>query len=169
LWNAEEYSNVIDNLSDIREVMDVFKYLSLVKEGTDAVRTKNAMEDGDDNDKDGVGGNAKNKKKKRSRRFDRDYYRTCVSQGLHAISYQFVLSPFRAGIKLEDNHTLPNGFNWDKVLAGEKATVEYDVGDTTWPISSCRHNNNRHRLMAKMGIEMEMEMEMMDDHWNPKN
>jgi Transcriptional accessory protein len=94
--------------------MDVYRYLTLVKEGTDAVRSKNALEDSQDQNK------------KRSRRFDRDYYRTCVSQGLRAITYQFALSPFRAGIKLQDNMTRVDGFSWDKILPGEDSE---DMGD----------------------------------------
>jgi transcription elongation factor SPT6 len=120
LWNAEDYKRYVTNLKDHRQVMDVYKYLSLIKEGTDAVRTKNALTVGE------------NDKKKRSRRFDRDYYRTCVSQGLRAISYQFALSPFRAGIKLEDNMTLAGGFNWDKNIAGESTDDMYDVGPRKW-------------------------------------
>ena len=89
--------------------MDVYKYLGLIKEGTDAIRTKNALVDNE------------RSKKKRSRRFDRDYYRTCVSQGLRSITYKFALSPFRAGIKFEDNLNLPDGFNWDKTIPGENS------------------------------------------------
>lgn len=114
LWNTLDYKRYVASQNDYREVMDVYRYLTLVKEGTDAVRSKNALVDSEDQNK------------KRSRRFDRDYYRTCVSQGLRAITYQFALSPFRAGIKLQDNMTRVDGFSWDKVLPGEDSE---DMGD----------------------------------------
>jgi len=57
--------------------------------------------------------------RKRSRRFNRDYYRTCVADGLRAIAYQFMLPPFRAGIKLEDTLTTGSIFNYEKALPGE--------------------------------------------------
>lgn len=113
LWNADDYKNYVAGLTDYRQIMDVHKYLTLVKEGTDALRNKNLLSDKGDG-------------KKYSRRFDRDYYRTCVSQGLRAITYQFALSPFRAGIKLQDNMTRPDGFSWDRVLPGDNAD---DIGD----------------------------------------
>ncbi len=112
LWNARDYEGYVSSLKDHRQIMDVYRYLSLIKEGTDAIRTKNAL------------GDSESIKKKRSRRFDRDYYRTCVSQGLRSIAYKFALSPFRAGIKLHDNMTLSEGFNWDKLVPGDD-----DVGD----------------------------------------
>jgi transcription elongation factor SPT6 len=120
LWNELDYKQYVANLTDHRQVMDVYKYLSLIKEGTDAIRTKNAL------------ASDANEKKKRSRRFDRDYYRTCVSQGLRAITYQFALSPFRAGIKFVDNTTLNGGFNWDKTIAGENADDMDMMGPRKW-------------------------------------
>lgn len=107
LWNAQDYEGYVTSLKDYRQILDVYRYLSLIKEGTDAIRSKNAL------------ANDESAKKKRSRRFDRDYYRTCVSQGLRSITYKFALSPFRAGIKLEDNMALSEGFNWDKVVPGD--------------------------------------------------
>lgn len=96
--------------------MDLYNYLKLIKEGNEAVQNKSST------------GNEKDKKK-RSKRFDRDYYRTCVSQGLRRISYQFALSPFRTGIKLEDNQNLPDGFNWEKTLPGDNPNSGDDSGD----------------------------------------
>lgn len=122
LWNSEAYASYVESLTDYRQIMDVYKYLSLIKEGTDAIRSKNAL---GENDGD---------KKKRGRRFDRDYYRTCVSQGLRSICYQFAISPFRAGIKLEDMK-VTGAFSWDKVIPGENME---DVDPNRWeaPVTS---------------------------------
>jgi len=106
LWHHLDYKQYLDNLTEYRQVMDLYNYLNLIQEGNDAInRMSSGTSDGD--------------RKKRSKRFDRDFYRTCVSQGLRRICYQFALSPFRTGIKLEDNLNLPDGFNWGKTLAGE--------------------------------------------------
>ena len=61
------------------------------------------------------------KQRKRSRRFDRDFYRTCVSEGLRSICYRFLLAPNRVGIKLEDNLTR-GGFDFTKTMPGENTT-----------------------------------------------
>jgi transcription elongation factor SPT6 len=111
LWHRLDYQQYVDSLTDYRHIMDLYNYLSLLKEGNDAIQNKDsAMNDAD-------------KKKKRSRRFDRDYYRTCVSQGLRRICYKFALGPFRTGIKLEDNIASAAGFNWDKTLPGENSKI----------------------------------------------
>jgi len=120
LWHYEDFKRYLANLNDYNHVMDFYKYLTLIKEGNDAVRTKNSLAtDGTDT-------------KKRSRRFDRDYYRTCVSQGLRQICYQFALAPFRVGIKLEDNLTKPEGFNWDSSLPGDNPNEGDDLGPRQW-------------------------------------
>lgn len=109
LWNSQDYKRYLESLTEYIHILDLYKYLKLVKEGTDAIRTKNAL-------------TSINDSKMRSRRFDRDYYRTCASQGLREICYQFALSPLRAGIKLEDN-TLHGVFDTAKSLPGESDTM----------------------------------------------
>ena len=116
LWHQLDYKEYLENLNDYRHIMDLYNYLNLIKEGNEAIRSK------------GVGMNHK-EKKKRSKRFDRDYYRTCVSQGLRRISYQFSLSPFRAGIKLEENLNTPGGFDWELTLPGENPNSGEEVMD----------------------------------------
>lgn len=91
--NAQGYVIYLEGLTEYRQVMDLYKYLHLIKEGTDAVRM-NSFDSPNADDR-----------KKRSRRFDRDYYRTCVSQGLREICYKFALSPFRVGLKLCDSYS----------------------------------------------------------------
>ena len=117
LWNHQDYRQYLDGLTEFRQIMDLYNYLKLIKEGNDSVRNKG-------------GASNESEKKKRSKRFDRDYYRTCVSQGLRRICYKFALSPFRAGIKLQDNLNLPNGFDWDKTLPGDNPNGgDGDIGD----------------------------------------
>mmetsp|Transcript_14099 Transcript_14099/g.20794 ORF Transcript_14099/g.20794 Transcript_14099/m.20794 type:complete len:1665 (+) Transcript_14099:977-5971(+) len=111
LLNVSDYRQYLSSLTDVRHVSDVSRYLNLIREGNEAVRSKNAL---------AGGGSKEEKNKKRSRRFDRDYYRTCVSEGLRSICYQFTVSPFRAGIMLEDNLTLAGGFSYDRILPGEE-------------------------------------------------
>jgi transcription elongation factor SPT6 len=108
LYNNGDYEQYLLGLSDTRNILDVNSYLSLIKEGNDAIRQKEAPGTNID------GGDGR----KRSRRFNRDYYRTCVADGLRTICYQFMLAPFRAGIKLEDLVTT-GSFNYDKSLVGE--------------------------------------------------
>jgi len=64
-------------------------------------------------------------KRKRSRRYDRDFYRTCVSEGLRSVCYKFLLSPHRAGIKLEDTLTLGQ-FDYSKPLEMDGADSNGD-------------------------------------------
>ena len=108
LYNAEDYEMYLSGLSDVRNILDLNGYLSLIKEGNDAIRQKEAP-DAEMGSKDS---------RKRSRRFNRDFYRTCVADGLRTICYQFMLAPFRAGIKLEDTATT-GSFNYEKSLPGE--------------------------------------------------
>lgn len=109
LWNVSDYEQYLSGLTDVRHILDMNAYLSLVKEGNDAIRQKESPST-ETESKDG---------RKRSRRFNRDYYRTCVAEGLRSISYQFMLPPFRAGIKLEDILTT-GSFNYEKTLQGEE-------------------------------------------------
>ena len=113
LWHYGDYSQYVMSMIEYRQVMDMKVYLNLMKEGNEAVRDKAFALGG------GVETPSKKDKKKRSRRFDWDYYRTCVSEGLRSIAYKFVLSPFRAGIKLDDTLTSKTGFSYDKTLPGE--------------------------------------------------
>jgi len=108
LYNADDYEQYLSGLSDVRNILDMNGYLALIKEGNDAIRQKEAP---------GTEADGKDSRK-RSRRFNRDFYRTCVAEGLRTICYQFVLAPFRAGIKLEDMVT-SGGFNYLKTLSGE--------------------------------------------------
>lgn len=108
LWNDKEYRQYLSSLTEERHIIDVGGYLSLIQEGNEAVRSKISM--------NGSSGDAKSK---RSRRFDRDYYRTCVSEGLRSICYKFVLSPLRAGIKLEETISSSDGFNFDRRLGDD--------------------------------------------------
>ena len=62
---------------------------------------------------------SKAEQQKRSRRFDRDLYRTCVADGLRAVCYKFLLPPNRVGVKLEDNIT-SGSFNFSKIMPGEE-------------------------------------------------
>ena len=95
--------------------MDMRGYLNLIREGNEAVADKargravGARDKGADGDK----------RKKRSRRFDWDYYRTCVSEGLRDVAYRFVLPPFKLGIKLDDTMNSELGFSYDRTLAGD--------------------------------------------------
>ncbi len=116
LWHQLDYKQYLEGLTEFRQIMDLYNYLKLLKEGNDALRNKGISNESDS--------------RKRSKRFDRDYYRTCVSQGLRQICYKFALSPFRAGIKLQDNLNLPDGFSWEKKLPGDNASIDDDdIGD----------------------------------------
>ncbi|KAL7489403.1 hypothetical protein ACHAW6_014983 [Cyclotella cf. meneghiniana] len=116
LWHYGDYSEYILTILEYRHVMDMKGYLNLIKEGNDAIKDKSSARGGLlSKDKD---------KKKRSRRFDWDYYRTCVSEGLRNICYKFVLPPFRAGIKLEDTLTSNTGFLYERTLPGESTGAE---------------------------------------------
>ncbi|EED89929.1 SUPT6H,-like protein to suppressor of ty 6 [Thalassiosira pseudonana CCMP1335] len=93
---------------------------------------------GDDDEDDSV-----NKDKvKRSRRFDWDYYRTCVGEGLRGICYKFVLPPFRVGIKLEETLTKSTGFTYDRLVllssAREDAAWD-DNPEMMDPLRGCRY------------------------------
>ncbi|KAL7543962.1 hypothetical protein ACHAXR_013374 [Thalassiosira sp. AJA248-18] len=129
LWHHGDYSQYVDSMIEYRQVMDMKGYLNLVKEGNEAIKDKMLATAG--GAAAGVGGLDKKKdKKKRSRRFDWDYYRTCVSEGLRAICYKFILPPFRVGIKLEDTLTSKMGFSYDRTLPGEDGEDDdMEIGD----------------------------------------
>ena len=111
LWNAGDYQAYLSSITEYRHAADVKGYLNLIGEGNDAVRTNVLGANSTDGNK-----------KKRSRRFDRTFYRTCVSEGLRNVCYKFVIPPFRAGIILEDNLTKGGpGFSFDKKLPGESS------------------------------------------------
>ncbi|KAL7554309.1 hypothetical protein ACHAWF_017747, partial [Thalassiosira exigua] len=120
LWHHGDYEDYAGEMTEHRHVMDMKGYLALVREGNEAILDKTSLPGGGGPGKGGAGGQ-KDKKKKRSRRFDWDFYRTCVSEGLRDICYRFVLPPFRAGIKLEDTLTNKAGFSYDRALPGEGA------------------------------------------------
>lgn len=111
LWNDEDLVEYLAGLTDIRHILDVNVYLGLLKEGNDAIRKKEMPN---------AGSGGKADKSRRSRRFDRDFYRTCVSEGHRDIAYRFLLAPNRAGIKLEGFAT-KNQFDYLKMMAGEDA------------------------------------------------
>lgn len=112
LWNDEDLVDYLAGLTDVRHILDVHVYLNLIKEGNDAIRKKEmplTIVDGKKGDTN-----------QRSRRFDRDFYRTCVAEGHRDICYRFLLSPNRAGIKLEDFIT-EKKFDYAKMMPGEDA------------------------------------------------
>jgi transcription elongation factor SPT6 len=107
LWNAQDVMEYLTGLSDEHHIRDVNSYLKLVQEGDDAIRRKEMPSLGQGEDD-----------KKRSRRFDRDYYRSCVSEGHRDIAYRFLLAPNRVGIRLQD--ILESGkFDFMKTMPGE--------------------------------------------------
>ena len=91
LWQKAEYQLYLASAVDIKHVKDIQNYLSLIREGDVAIRQKELpnihLSD--------------SSSKKKSRRNDRDLYRTSVSEGLRSIAYQFLLPPQRVGVKLE--------------------------------------------------------------------
>ncbi len=112
LWNDEDLVEYLAGLTDVRHILDVNVYLNLIKEGNDAIRKKEMPLTGGDG--------KKGEKTQRSRRFDRDFYRTCVAEGHRGICYRFLLPPNRAGIKLEDFVT-EKKFDYAKMMPGEDA------------------------------------------------
>lgn len=110
LWNARDIVDYLSGLTDVRHVLDLNLYLGLLKEGNDAIRKKE-MPVGALTDQQDV--------RKKSRRFDRDFYRTCVGEGLRTICYKFLLPPNRVGIKMEDMAVSQN-FDFNKAMPGEQ-------------------------------------------------
>jgi len=110
LWNKDDYLSYLQSLTDTRHILDMNSYLNLLREGNEAIRKKELPQlDVKNGGKD---------QRKRSRRFDRDFYRTCVSEGLRAVCYRFLLAPNRVGIKLEDT-IAHGGFDYSKTMEGE--------------------------------------------------
>ena len=107
----------LTGLSDEHHIRDVNNYLKLIQEGNDAIRRKEMPSFGDLDGKE---------EKKRSRRFDHDFYRTCVSEGHRDIAYRFLLGPNRVGIKLQDKSESGN-FDFMKTMPGEE-----DGGPMKW-------------------------------------
>ena len=92
LWNTQDIMEYLCGLENEHQIRDVNNYLKLIQEGNDAICRKEMPSLCEEDGKD---------KKKRSRRFDRDFYRTCVSEGHRDIAYRFLLAPKRVGMKLE--------------------------------------------------------------------
>lgn len=110
LWNSNDYSTQLLIASDVKQVIDLNGYLNLIKEGNDAIRKKEIPLLSASDENDGF--------RKRSRRFDRDFYRTCVSEGLRSICYQYLLPPYRVGIRLEEM-ILTGKFDFTRTIPGE--------------------------------------------------
>lgn len=127
LWHFGDYFAYAMSMIDYRQVMDMKGYLNLIKEGNDAIKDRTPLL----GRAEGASATKQKKnRKKRSRRFDWDFYRTCVSEGLRSICYQFVLPPFRVGIKLEDTLTCATGFSYDKTLPRENGDdLDMEMGD----------------------------------------
>lgn len=122
LWNYADYAQYLSRIMESRHILDMNGYLNLVKEGNDSIRKKEMPLL---NDKDG-----KAESGRRSRRFDRDFYRTCVSEGLRDVCYRFLLAPNRVGIKLEES-IRTGGFDYTKTMAGEE-TAEGSGNPMKW-------------------------------------
>lgn len=104
-------------LENEHQIRDVNNYLKLIQEGNDAICRKEMPSLSESDGKD---------KKKRSRRFDHDFYRTCVSEGHRDIAYRFLLAPKRVGIKLQDEAETGK-FDFSKIMPGE-----VDGGPLEW-------------------------------------
>lgn len=118
LWNVQDYELYLATLTDERHIDDMKKFFTVIKEGNDAIMKKESSggENGVDTTND----------RKRSRSVNNDLYRSRVAEGMRAISYKFMLAPFRAGIKLEET-TGGRQFDYQKTLPGEEN--EEDAGD----------------------------------------
>ncbi|KAL9179680.1 hypothetical protein ACHAXT_008970 [Thalassiosira profunda] len=140
LWHSGDYREYAASMDEYRQVsargnymtdrafvMDMKAYLTLVKEGTTALAAKAASPSAGETAAPPT--DDASPKKKRSRRFDWDYYRTCVAGGLRSVAYQFALPPFRAGIKLADTLSNPAGFSYDKSLPGEDGDDDMHMAD----------------------------------------
>mmetsp|Transcript_20399 Transcript_20399/g.46293 ORF Transcript_20399/g.46293 Transcript_20399/m.46293 type:complete len:1687 (-) Transcript_20399:27-5087(-) len=128
LWNPD-YGNYLKDLTELREVKDTLEYFQLVAEGHDAAISKGKT--AADGDTSGLlmGGAGKNK---RSRRSDRDYYRTCVAEGQRNVAYKFLLSPIKVGIKVDDlvNH---RSIDYNRQLPGTSGDdAEGSVNPRDW-------------------------------------
>mmetsp|Transcript_3991 Transcript_3991/g.10444 ORF Transcript_3991/g.10444 Transcript_3991/m.10444 type:complete len:1955 (-) Transcript_3991:295-6159(-) len=116
LWNTQDVMEYLCGLENKHQIRDVNNYLKLIQEGNDSICRKEMPSLSENDGKD----------KKRSRRFDRDFYRTCVSEGHRDIAYRYLLAPLRVGMKLQE--IVENGqFDYSKTMPGE--TTE---GPTRW-------------------------------------
>eukprot|EP00523_Entomoneis_sp_CCMP467_P012549 CAMPEP_0168790060 /NCGR_PEP_ID=MMETSP0725-20121227/13191_1 /TAXON_ID=265536 /ORGANISM="Amphiprora sp., Strain CCMP467" /LENGTH=2014 /DNA_ID=CAMNT_0008840425 /DNA_START=198 /DNA_END=6242 /DNA_ORIENTATION=+ len=124
LWNSSDYAQHMQLLNEAREVLDMNSYLNLIKEGNEAIKKKELPI---------LATASKNDTRKRSRRFDRDYYRTCVAEGLRSICYKFLLPPNRVGIKLEEQ-ARTGGFDFSKTMPKEMDGSDDDAegGPMQW-------------------------------------
>jgi len=117
IWNTGDYKTLCEGTEDPRLLHDLYEYYKLVEEGNHAIRKKEmpalVAED--------------NVKQKRSRRFDRDYYRTCVAEGMRSVCNKFLLAPNRVGIKLEMMNRTNGQFDYGKTLEGDAVT-----GSSAW-------------------------------------
>ena len=115
LWNDKDYrEEFLSKVEEAKEVVDMNGYLHLIQEGNEAIKKKEMPILA------ATGG--KESRHRRSRRFDRDYYRTCVAEGLRAVCYKFLLSPNRVGVKLEDQFQNNQGtaFDFTRTMPGEE-------------------------------------------------
>lgn len=117
LWNTQDIMEYLIGLENEHQIRDVNNYLKLIQEGNDAICRKEMPSLSESDGKD---------KKKRSRRFDHDFYRTCVSEGHRDIAYRFLLAPKRVGIKLQDEAE-SGKFDFSKIMPGE-----VDGGPLEW-------------------------------------
>lgn len=143
LWHYGDYSQYVSSMFEYRHVMDMRGYLNLVREGNNAIKdkAKGTLSGSSRKDKDKV---------KRSRRFDWDYYRTCVGEGLRGICYKFVLPPFRVGIKLEETLTKSTGFTYDRVLPGENGEDEDEIADPRQWVAPVVEGTNPHEFASEL-------------------
>ena len=117
LWNTQDVMEYLCGLENEHQIRDVNNYLKLIQEGNDAIFRKEMPSLSEQDGKD---------KKKRSRRFDRDFYRTCVSEGHRDIAYRFLLAPKRVGMKVQD--IVETGqFDFSRTVPGES-----DGGPMNW-------------------------------------
>lgn len=110
LWNADDYKEYLLTLDDSRQILDTNGYLNLLKEGNESILKKETPQLDIKNS---------DKSRKRSRRFNYDFYRTCVSEGLRNVCYRFLLAPNRVGIKLE-GIAKEGGFDFTRTMPGEE-------------------------------------------------
>ncbi|KAL7557706.1 hypothetical protein ACA910_018501 [Epithemia clementina (nom. ined.)] len=116
LWNDKDYrEHFLTKAQDAKEIVDLNGYLHLIQEGNEAIKKKEVPIL--------AATGSKESRQRRSRRFDRDYYRTCVAEGLRAVCYKFLLPPNRVGIKLQDQFQNAGGdgaFDFTRTMPGEE-------------------------------------------------
>lgn len=97
LWDLQAYQSYLNAVEEPRHALDVHNYAKLVQEGIEAVCKQ-------DLPTYSVPDEA-NKRRNRSRRFDRNFYRTCVTEGLRVVCYQFLPPPVVVGTIIEAMET----------------------------------------------------------------